>query len=264
MDNITKRKNPVAKTDDLVSISKESLRSIIKEEINAAFSNINNTLMQLKTEVTDLQNNVMFMSEKYDSIIKRMSSVEEKTKAVSVLELEVKNLESQLKVAKVSIERQEQWSRRSNIEIIGLPEIKGENLINTLSKLATYAKCPFNPQSDIDFVTRVAHMNKDLKKPKPVVVRFLSRYKKDEFLSRLREIKDLKACDIGYSDNMYRIYFNEHLTSDSKILLNKVKKVAEEKQYKYVWVKNCSILARRNDTSPAIHISKEEDLKKLI
>ncbi|CAB3228653.1 unnamed protein product [Arctia plantaginis] len=88
--NVTLRKNSTAKREDLVSISKETLRSIIREEINVAFSNINSTLIELKTEVTDLQNSVKFMSEKYDSLIERISCVEEKTKAVSMLELEIR------------------------------------------------------------------------------------------------------------------------------------------------------------------------------
>ncbi|XP_026744769.1 uncharacterized protein LOC113506114 [Trichoplusia ni] len=231
--NVTTRKGSAVRKEELISTSKETLRSIIQEEINSAFSNINNTLMELKTEVTVLQNSVKFMTEKYDSIIERISCVEVKTKIINTLEMEVNDLKGHLKVLNESIEKQEQWGRRSNIEIIGLPEKNGENLIETLSKLATYAKCPFNAQTDIDFVTRVAHLNKDLKKPKPVVVRFLSRYKKDEFLSHLRDQKDLKACDIGYTDKTSRIYFNEHLTSSKKMLLSKVKKLAEEKQYKY-------------------------------
>lgn len=263
--NVTLRKNSVApRKEELISISKETLRSIIKEEINAALCNTNSTLMELKTEVAELQNSLKFMSEKYDSVIKRISCVEEKTKTINTLELEVKDLKIQLKTINCSIEKQEQWGRRSNIEIVGLPERKEEDLMNALCKLATFAKCSFNPQADIDFVTRVAHMNKDIKKPRPVVVRFLARYKKDEFLSRLKACKDLKACDIGFSNNTSRIYFNEHLTSERKILLKKVKKAAEEKQYKYVWVKNYAILARKNDHSAAIHISTEGDLKKLV
>uniref|UniRef100_A0A2A4JR78 FP protein C-terminal domain-containing protein n=1 Tax=Heliothis virescens TaxID=7102 RepID=A0A2A4JR78_HELVI len=273
--NVTLRKGSVAKKDDLISTSKETLRSIIKEEINLALSNVNDTLievktevndtlMEVKTEVTELQKNVKFMNEKYDSIIERISCIEVKTKTINALELEVNDMKGHLKMLNENIEKQEQWGRRSNIEIIGLPEKTGENLIDTLSKLATYAKCPFNAQTDIDFVTRVAHLNKDIKKPKPVVVRFLSRYKKDEFLSRMREQKDLKACDIGYTDKTSRIYFNEHLTSYKKLLLNKVKKITEEKQYKYVWVKNYSILVRKSDTGSVIHISTEDDLKKLV
>ncbi|XP_026745842.1 uncharacterized protein LOC113507180 [Trichoplusia ni] len=262
--NVTIKKNTANSKEDIISISKEELRSIVKEEINAAFSNINCTLLELKSEVTDLQNNVKFLSAKYDTVMEKINCLDNKAKKINTLELEVSDLRGQLKSIEGNIEKQEQWGRRSNIEIIGLPEKNGENLMNALSKLATYAKCPFNPQTDIDFVTRVAHLNKDLKKPKPVIVRFLARYKKDEFLSRLREFKDIKASDIGYSENTSRIYFNEHLTSCKKMLLNKVKKLAVEKQYKYVWVKNFSILARKTDSSTAIHISSEDDLKKLV
>lgn len=77
----------------------------------------------------------------------------------------------------------------------------------------------------------------------------------------MRKLK-LKACDLGFSGNS-SIHFNEHLTSANKALLKRAKEVAKERNYTYVWVKNCSVMVRRSDTSPVIHISNVMDLNKI-
>lgn len=251
------------KKDDQDTLTPDKLRIIIKEEIKEAMSSITNTLSDLRSEFSKLQNSVDFISKKYDTVLKRIDDVEHKCKSISVLEPSISEVKCQIDNIQSDIQKQEQWSRRSNIEIVGLPQKTGENLLKIISQLGTYVDCPVDPQTDIDFVTRVAHKSKDVKKPKPVVVRFLARHKKDNFLARLREIKDFKASDIGYPDTS-RIFFNEHLTMSNKILLNKVKKMATEKVYKYVWVKNQAIMVRKNDSCKAIHISSETDLKKIV
>ncbi|XP_072946628.1 uncharacterized protein [Epargyreus clarus] len=156
----------------------------------------------------------------------------------------------------------EQWSRRSNIEIYGIPEKKNENLFHILTTISERTNCTINPTSDIDFITRVSPKNSDPKQVKPIIVRFLARYKKDDFLSEARKLK-LKASDIGYATCDNYIYFNDHLTSSNKALLRQAKSIAREKQYAYVWVKKCTIFARRNDMSPVIVISSKQDLNKI-
>ncbi|CAH2095044.1 unnamed protein product [Euphydryas editha] len=108
----------------------------------------------------------------------------------------------------------------------------------------------------------VASKSQENKKPKPIVVKFLCRWKKDDFLAQVKKLK-LKCSDIGFSSNDNFIYFNDHLTSKNKVLLQSVKKSAKEKGYRYVWVKNCCIMVRRNDTSPVLHIINVNDLKKI-
>ncbi|XP_063529580.1 uncharacterized protein LOC134740857 [Cydia strobilella] len=158
----------------------------------------------------------------------------------------------------------EQWARRSNIEIQGIPEAKNENLLDIFSNLTKMAGFPINVDTDIDFITRVAPMSSDTKKTKAIVVRFLARYKKDDCLNRLRKLRDLKACDVGFAGNNSPIYFNDHLTKVNKLLLKDAKRIARDNGYKWVWVKVTVhfIMVRRNDTSAVINILSSEDLKK--
>lgn len=263
----SKARQPPRKTtkkDDSEVLTPDKVRNIIKEEIREAMSGVNAALTDLRLEMSGLQEAVKFVTENYDQVKKRIENIEVQQKSISKLETDISELKNEIRVLKQGVQKQEQWGRRSNVEIVGLPERTNENLVELMSRLAKLANCPLNPDTDIDFVTRVAHKSKDQKKPKPVIVRFLARYKKDNFLARLRAIKNFKASDIGFTGNSSRIFFNEHLSVTNKILLSDTKRIASEKHYKYVWVKNQSIMVRKNDTSDAIHIASENDLKKMV
>lgn len=100
------------------------------------------------------------------------------------------------------------------------------------------------------------------KKPKPIILKMQSRYKKDDFLVSLRKLKNITAGDIGFTGVTSRIYFNDHLSSRNRQLFQRAKLIAKEKNYAYCWVRNCTIMVRKTDKSPVLHITSEDSLKK--
>ena len=250
----------------------ETVRELLKSEINAMKKDfeimfkkyICDELNSLKTEIQEIKTSISFVSSNYDDLSKRMDSMENRLKPLNSTRSEIKDINTSVLKLECDLKSREQWARRANIEILGIPEKKGENLINIFRKIAERAEFPINPDTDIDFVTRVAPKNRDSKKSKPIIVRFIARHKKDDCLSRLKKLKDIKACDLGYEGSNSSVYFNDHLTSDNKALLQETKKLVKEHNYKYIWVKHCCILARRDDTSPVLHISTGKDLKKIV
>lgn len=251
-------------------LSTESIRNIVASEVskikNDITSYVQRILLQelkpIKDEITNIKSSLNFFTEQFTSLTERLDKVEKDIKSFKSTSSDICNLTSTIAKMEKNNNMSEQWSRRSNIEIYGIPERKNENLLDILKSISNISEYKIDPAIDIDFITRVAPKKSDSKKIKPIVVRFLARYKKDNFLSRVRKLK-LKAGDIGYTGCNNSIYFNEHLTSLNKSLLHKTKTKAREKQFAYVWVKNCAIFARRNDTSPVISISDEQDLNKL-
>lgn len=96
---------------------------------------------------------------------------------------------------------------------------------------------------------------------KTIVVAIHSRYIKDEFVSAARKCT-ITATALGMSGSS-RIFVNEHLTIVNKILLNKIKALAKDKGFAFVWVRGCKIFVRKNEGSPKIQIRTEADLGKL-
>ncbi|XP_061385289.1 uncharacterized protein LOC133320670 [Danaus plexippus] len=179
------------------------------------------------------------------SVNQRIDNFEVELSKIDSLQAELNNLKTLIKDLKESHSKDEQWVRRSNIQINGIPQKKGENLINIVKLLAERSDFKLCPDPDIDFVTRVAAKNdSDIKKPKPIIVKMRARYKKVDFLSSLRELGSIKASDIGFPGL-------------------EAKRLSKEKGYVYCWVRNCTIMVRRADNSPVLHITSEESLKKI-
>ncbi|XP_045446714.1 uncharacterized protein LOC123654901 [Melitaea cinxia] len=243
---------------DIIASEMAMLKSELREAITEAISV---ELKPVRDELAVIRESMNFINSQYETIVKRVDDLEKNMKSCINIKSELGSIKDHIDSAEVDNDKREQWVRRSNVEIFGIPERKGENLMQILRDVSSKAEFSLDPSQDIDFVTRVAPKNNDSKKIKPIVVRFLARWKKDEFLSSTKKLR-LKCTDINISGDSF-IHFNDHLTRTNKALLQRAKSICKEKLYKYVWVKNCTINVRRSDTSPVIHISRVSDLNKI-
>lgn len=223
---------------------------------------IQQDLQQVRSDIGDLNKTI---NARLDQLSARVDAIESQVSVVEGLKTEVDALKVQVGAVLEEGYKSEQWVRRSNIQINGVPQKNGENLIKIVKSLADRSGFPLVPETDIDFVTRVAVKNDvEGKKCKPVILKMQSRYKKDDFLVSLRRLKDVKACDVGFAGMTGRIYFNDHLSSRNKHLFQQAKLRAKEKNYTFCWVRNCTIMVRKTEKSPVLHITSEESLKKII
>ncbi|CAH2103004.1 unnamed protein product [Euphydryas editha] len=248
----------------------ELIRSVVSSEISILKDDFKKSMIPLQEELKSIREEFLgmkecfeFINSNFDNFNKRIENCEKDVQKLNKQFSELGEIRSSIATLKEENNVREQWARRSNVEIYGIPERKNENLLSILQNISEKTKCKLNPNTDIDFVTRVASKNKDVKKPKPIIVKFLCRWKKDDFLSQIRKL-NLKCNDLGFSGNSNSVYFNDHLTSFNKGLLQSVKKIAKEKKYQFVWIKNCSIMVRRSSTSAVLHIGRESDLKKIV
>lgn len=248
----------------------ELIRSVVSSEISILKDDFKKSMIPLQEELKSLREEFLSMKEffefinsNFDNFNKRIEGCEKDVQKLNKQCSGLGEITSSITTLKEENNVREQWARRSNVEIYGIPEKQNENLLSILQDISEKTKCKFNPNTDIDFVTRVASKNKDMKKTKPIIVKFLCRWKKDDFLSQVRKL-NLKCSDLGFIGNSNSIYFNDHLTSVNKALLQSVKRIAKEKNYEFVWIKNCSIMVRRSSTSAVLHIGRESDLKKIV
>lgn len=241
----------------------DSRFSALQLAIDSLKTDVNGQLMTLSATVNSWENKITCFASSISTINAQISDLDDENQK---LKQELDLLRLNIKDITDSNHRNEQWVRRSNIQINGIPEKKGENLLNLVTSLAQKCDFAINVNSDIDFVTRVAVKNdSENKRPKPIILKMHSRYKKDDFLTSLRKLKKITAGEIGISGAMSsnRIYFNDHLSSKNKYLLRQAQRLAKEKGYAYCWVRNCTIMLRRSDQSPIIHVTSDEHLNKI-
>ncbi|KAL4703189.1 hypothetical protein ACJJTC_004865 [Scirpophaga incertulas] len=96
-----------------------------------------------------------------------------------------------------------------------------------------------------------------------IIVRFTQRSKKNDLLAAVRARRGLYTSDLDIDGPASVVFVNDHLAPYNKILYSQVRAMGRSKGYKYIWINDCNIFLRKNDTSKAIHISNSDDLSKV-
>lgn len=245
----------------LAELKRLSIQVALLPGLDASIKTIKAELSDLKTiktELSDIKSSLDFVDHKIGALSDRITDMEkdiqslQKTKnEVEFLQVRVQNLEGQLK-------DNEQRSRLNNIEVKGVPVSNSENLFDIISKIEAHVKCSL-PREQINYIARVPMRND--KHNKSIVIAVHSRYIKDNFVAAAKKCTTT-AADLGLQGTN-RVFVNDHLTLDNKILLNKTKTLAKDRGFAFTWVKGCRIFVRKNPTSPVVGIRSESDLKKL-
>ena len=216
-------------------------------------------LKSMKSELAEVKNSVDFVHQAVESLSSRISEVDRELQGLRRTKDDLITLQQRIEKIESAIHENEQRSRLNNIEIKGVPFSPSENLFSIVSKIGDLVKCSISKEQ-INYVARVPMRNDKTKKT--IIVSVHNRYLKDDFVSAA------KKCTITSSNlNLQgsdRIFVNDHLTLENKLLLNKVKSLAKERGFAFTWVKGCKIFIRKNPTSPAVTIRSESDLKKFL
>ncbi|CAG9132914.1 unnamed protein product [Plutella xylostella] len=209
-------------------------------------------LPQIQTDLRDLKETCEFYGAKIEGLTNNMS----------MMETRLSNLEpmkEDLAATKDHLDREMTQARYNNLEIKGVPLTKSENLFEIVEKIENFVGYN-SPRSHINYISRVpVHGSNE----KNIIVSFVNRYVKEEFLATARAKKTILTTDLGYHGESKRVFLNDHLTPKLKMLLTKTKQLAKEKNYLHVWVKFSKIHIRKSDTSRAQVINSLNDLNKL-
>ena len=111
---------------------------------------------------------------------------------------------------KFEIDRLEQYSRRDNVKVIGIPETEGEDCVKKIQELASEIGVDMK-DTDISVAHRVKSKGK---KGNPIIVRFVRRESKIQMMMNKKKLKEQNK----------EIYIQEDLTQLRSRLLWTVKK----------------------------------------
>lgn len=254
----------ISRSSPLPDSDSTKLDTILSEMHNirrqlAGFPALIEDVKSIKRELSDLKASCEFNSGKLDEQAIRISDLECKMADIANLQSSFGSSGDEIAVLKKELAAKDQWSRLNNVEVKGVPIKSGENLFSVAEALTRAVGYSFS-KTQINYISRVpVHNGKD----KSIVINFINRYIKEDFIAAARLKKNLVAADIGFSGLTQRVFVNDHLTPVYKNLLTKTKSIAKEKAYSYVWVKYCKIHVRKNDTSRVLIISSESDLNRL-
>lgn len=187
-----------------------------------------------------------------DRILKKVGEMlkEEHDKFMKIIETQKQDMEK-LQLENQALQRRmndmEQYSRRNNIQINNIPLLTNENIPNLLCEIGNKIGVTIDYNSDIQAAHRVPSRTEN---NKPIIVKFSNRQKRTAFIVAAKKYKlknaDLEATkDLLFSSNN-KIYFNDHLTLESKKIFNEARKAVKDKKLSAAWTMNGIIYVKRD------------------
>lgn len=222
---------------------------------------------QIKNELQALQTSFNYLSSEYDDLKKESHDQKQ-----IINELKNENLALNKRVLDISSKliSMEQLSRSCNVEFQGVPEKKQENPVEIVKKICEVTSGQPLPDESIISCRRVAKLNPASTRPRSILVTLPSPRHRDSVLSsvyrfnRNNSTEKLNSHSIGLSGEKSQIYAVEHLPLEVRALQAEARRLAKEKQYKFVWVRFGKIYVRKNETSKPFLIKNEDSLKLIV
>lgn len=222
---------------------------------NPQLTDIISLLNNLLTENIKLQKSVAETHSKLDAQTSQLQQLLVRTK---VLEDENRKLKVENEELKISHDDLEQYSRRNCIEIHGIPEVQGENIISEVIKIGRAIGEEIKPTT-IDNCHRLGKQIKDSPVIRGIIVKFVRNFDKEQFLKCRKVKRNLNTLELGFNVNNI-VYVNENLTQRRRSLMARARKMKRVFNLAYVWSKNGRVYVRERENTKIILINSDKDL----
>lgn len=218
----------------------------------------------LKRNYEELQVSLEFTQARVDSVVKENEELKNKIKTVlnncGSLQQKAVDLENKLeasKAQKLSLEVKvnelslklddlEQYTRKFNLKIYGIPEKSEEDTEQIILDLAKCLNVDLVPE-DVDISHRVKKGNIQ---PRPIIVRFSNYYSKERMYHNRRK---LRRANVRESlRGAERVYINENLTAQRASLSKKVRDKKRLHEDWRVWTLDGKIYVKTDPASTEI------------
>ncbi|KAK3714628.1 hypothetical protein QZH41_002630 [Actinostola sp. cb2023] len=190
--------------------------------------------------------------------IKLKAIATEQERKLKLHKEEVQEFKNKLEELEVFQDEMNQYQRKHNLEIHGIPEKEDEDLEVTIKDLGEVLDVEIE-YSDIDIVHRLPSRQSI----RPIIVKFLSYSDKKELYEARRKLKTFKNTDGGKLNGATKIYINENLTSSRKRLYAEVRKRVKQNGWFTAWTKDGKIFVKKERGGPTHKITKQVDLEDL-
>jgi chaperonin cofactor prefoldin len=248
-------------SDSSAPITKEFIRTVLEGFRNDMFGE----LKTVKDEMTEVVKSIGFLSDKVDA---SNTLMEELKKNINDLKKENDSLRAtnsslceSVNDLQDRVRSLEQYTRRSNIEISGVPATPNENVVKLVKDVGRAIGASVD-EAQINAAHRVPSFRND--RAPSLVVQFNSRSVRDDWIKHYKENRNATTADkINASFPKSKVFVNEHLAPVNKVFLSKLKKKCREIGYTYVWFREGKFFVRKCNGEKCIRIVSDADIEKL-
>ncbi|XP_063837204.1 uncharacterized protein LOC135086403 [Ostrinia nubilalis] len=193
-----------------------------------------------------------------------VADIKSQMKEMDRCKAEVIELRAEVTELRQVIAAKEQRTFLKDVEITGITENSTENLQQLVSVVSASLGVELDPR-DIDDIRRIGPRGgaSASDRPRPIVVSMTRRAPRDQLLRAARVRRGLTTDKLNLQGTPRRVFLNEHLTKENRILFSKARKLGNELRFKFVWTSNGNIFMRRTETSSVLHVKSLAVLEKL-
>ena len=216
--------------EDILKRVSEDLKAFVGAKIDELRVEISQNATSINKRIDALESamneSINFVEE---TTKKEIEEIKAKTQRdYSEFKETIRLIDRDLETCNEGLEELEQYSRRNNIRIMGIPEKKGEDPEEEVMKVVGKVKATIQ-KGDIDRAHRVGKYQEGT--ARPIIVKFISHHSKMEVITQRKTLRQLNT----------KIFIVEDLTQTRRTLL---KKVRENDNIKKVWTEDGRIKAQ--------------------
>ncbi|KAH9385068.1 hypothetical protein HPB48_027122 [Haemaphysalis longicornis] len=224
-----------------------------KKATDGADVNLKQEFDDFRKEMVDefrkLRDSVKYCSDTCDEVTRTNKDVQAMMKEIKELTASNRALKEENHRLTQRVEELEQYGRSNNLEVKGVPDDQdAQEIILKMSEIVR--------EPDVCHRVPTAKQNES-----NIIVRFVRREKRNSFLSKAKKMR-ITTTELGCTVQA-PVYVNEHLTRQSKQLLGAAAAKKKQAGWKYAWVKDGKIFARREDKTPILRIRALSDVDKI-
>ena len=225
----------------------------------------------------NIQGSVAYLASEYDDFLSKIKEINKENRYLrrnmKICEETLNKIGNQQTIREKQLDELEQYGRRQNLEIHGIPLVDNEDTNKIVQNVAKALNVQLN-KSDISTSHRLLNSsvtNHQLPKhhdqppvvranqPPPIIVRFCNRDKRNEMFNKRSKLKSVSNM-ISPKPHHEFLVMRENLTKSRKSLFNEATKVKNALRYQFLWTWRGQILLRKNSNSKVIKISNLNDL----
>ena len=212
---------------NIITTESNQLNDIIKQltlmnQKLAKLEVIENQLKTFNDELKSVIHSQEFLNQEFEAHKINLKATIEQNNKISeenhLLKHKVKVLEFTIEAQGHALNDLEQYGRKEMIEIMGIPQIQGENTDNLIFDIGKKLDLKLD-ENDIEISHRLSSHYYA-----PIIAKFNNRRKRDLFYQKAKD-KELKLKDIGIlnQNKNRRIYINKSLTKMNRDIFSETK-----------------------------------------
>ncbi|XP_054282063.1 uncharacterized protein LOC128999522 [Macrosteles quadrilineatus] len=180
-------------------------------------------------------------------------------KLIESITAENVELKNRVKFLEERVDNLEQHSRVNCLEIQGIPQTPTEDVLSIVKEIGKAIDMKID-DTMVDTCHRLGSRQNDRNSPPGIIVKFVRRMDKEEFMRKKRVKRTLSTRHIGRPDD-HAIYINESLSPARRKLYAMARTYRKEKNFQFLWVRNGKIFLRKSENETVKVITSQNDLK---